>query len=395
MLKVTPNNKNISQQTSYQNKAHDPLSQVKQFVNNLACKLLAAQSSEPSSYVFSAYSLSQIAALTLQGIDQKTQEIAMQSLGLNNIQPDKLPDLINQIGQSAGSSLKSHNAIVAATRASDSQLVSQASQQENVDISYYGTYEEAKDAANNLNSWVLKHTENALKGEFTADALFNACITLVNASYFEGAWKYPLTDSIFKTENVFTTLNGKTIPAQVMCLEDEYLPCFDSEKMMTVELPYKNDKNPNKNMSYFILMPKDPKDFQNLEKTLSPDQINALRKEASKEKINLTIPKYTLDSKIEFPILKDALEKSGFPTDAILNGHAKISDMKQSTLLNQDNLGTQAASVTSTDMCDSVSSSKDVFIEGPHFGFLILNDTIIFAGAFKSEKGLQLPLLNY
>jgi serpin B len=202
-----------------------------------------------------------------------------------------------------------------------------------------------------INDWVEQQTEGKIKdlldpGTVTADTR----LVLTNAIYFNAQWK-----EVFPKENTrdgqFTLLDGSSVTVPTMALYTEYGHAA-GEGYEAVELSYDGDE-----LAMLIVLP-DAGRFAEVEASLDGAAISALAATLEQKGLTLTMPKWTVDTKLS---VKEQLEGLGM-TDAFaastadftgINGGVEtlwISDVIHQAHVLVNEYGTEAAAATAVIM---------------------------------------------
>jgi serpin B len=231
-----------------------------------------------------------------------------------------------------------------------------------------------------LNNWASDNTNGKVKqilNEISSDQV----LFLINALYFKGDWEHPFDKkSTYKT--TFSGVSGNKETDMMQMTEklkyaatDSYqaveLPYGDDKYVMTVILP--NGKSTNEVINGFSF-----KNWQELSDKLT------------EQKVIIGLPKFTMEYKRK---LNDVLISMGMPS-AFSNaadlskisppaGKVKVGFVKQDTFLAVDEIGTEAAAVTTIGIdVTSVPNYPTIICDRP-FLFTIserTSNTIMFIG---------------
>ena len=238
-----------------------------------------------------------------------------------------------------------------------------------------------------INKWASDNTNNLVKKVLDKtdpqDLMY-----LLNAIYFKGIWSSKF-DPKNTTSQDFTYENGVTKKVDMMHLTADFRYSED-ELMQIVELPYGN-----KAFSMFVLLPKNGKQLKDLNAALTTqDYWKTLIAGFSKAEVFLTLPKFKTEYSKK---LNDALTNMGmgvaFTDGADFSGMsdapAKISFVKQDTYISTDEVGTEAAAVTTVGVVfTSIGISDKVVFNANHpFIYIIRENStgaILFMGTVKN-----------
>ncbi len=202
-------------------------------------------------------------------------------------------------------------------------------------------------AVNKINNWAKKNTKGMIKEIVKASDIDPmTAMVLANALYFQGFWPTEF-DPKKTTDRDFNLLDGKTVSVPTMIKKDNYF-LAKKNNIQLVGLAYRDTT-----MEMLILMPEDPKKFQEFSKNLSTETIASVVAEQAPAEIMLALPKFSIAS--SYSDLKSTLETMGikkvFESDAELK---KINDkvplflskVLQKAVVQVDEKGTKAAAVS-------------------------------------------------
>jgi serpin B len=234
-----------------------------------------------------------------------------------------------------------------------------------------------------INDWVSEQTNdriNDLLPEGSIDSLTR--LVLTNAIYFNAAWLYQF-DEENTADGTFYLPDGSKVTVPMMN-QIESFRCCDGDGYVAVELPYDTG-----DLSMVIIMP-DKGNFEEFESMLTSDSIEGILNNLSYKSIELTMPKFEMES--EFSV-KDALLAMGM-TDAFSDAadfsgitdptSLCIDDVLHKAFVSVDEEGTEAAAATAVIMkeCAMPPTPEKVTIDSS-FIFLIQDiqtGTTLFIG---------------
>jgi serpin B len=235
-----------------------------------------------------------------------------------------------------------------------------------------------------INDWVSDNTEGRIE-DLIPDGIINPATVLVltNAIYFNAAWQYPFEDS-WTIDGPFYLLNGDKVTVPMM-RQKERFGYADGEDYQAVELPYDGGE-----LSMVILLPQKGQ-FKAFEDTLDGQQIADIIENLRHQQVELTIPKFTYESKF---MMKKILSRMGIrnaflPEIADLSGidgtqSLFIEEVIHQAFVEVDEAGTEAAAATAVvvTLTAAPGEPKEVTIDRP-FIFMIRDietGTILFVG---------------
>lgn len=231
-----------------------------------------------------------------------------------------------------------------------------------------------------INGWASDNTNGKIKkilNEITPDQV----MFLVNALYFKGDWKYQ-----FDKKNTYKTIfNGITESNETDMMQmTKELKYAATDSYQAVELPYGDDK-----YVMTVILPND-KSTDEVVNSFSAESWKELSSKFEEQKVIMGLPKFGMEYSKK---LNDVLISMGMPT-AFSNaadlskisppaGKIKVGFVKQDTFLAVDEVGTEAAAVTTIGIeLTSLPSYPTVICNRP-FLFTIserTSNTIMFVG---------------
>lgn len=236
-------------------------------------------------------------------------------------------------------------------------------------------------AKDRINQWASDQTNGKIK-----DVIKNVepghIMFLLNALYFKGDWK-----TQFRTENTenmpFKLLSG-AIKTVKMMLANTNLRWASRPTYTAFELPYANG-----NYVMTVLLPATNSSVDALINNLSATEWNILQKDMKEGAINIGLPKFTLEYEIT---LNGILAKMGMPrvftsvadlTKINPKGGLYVDMVKQNTFVAVDEVGTEAAAVTTISIGVTSFPSTPLYLCDRPFVFLIhekTSNTVLFMG---------------
>ena len=230
-----------------------------------------------------------------------------------------------------------------------------------------------------INGWASQQTNGKIPKVIDQIQSDNV-LFLLNALYFKGDWK-----TQFKPEQTidapFTLASGQKTTVRMMRLDTDLRRAFQPNYTV-FELPYGSDK-----FAMTVLLPGPNTTADALLQTLTADDWTQLQKTMTPGKIDIGLPKFTLNYEIK---LNDVLATLGMPT-AFTNqadftkinpgGKLFLSFVKQNTFVAVDEKGTEAAAVTTGGI--SVTSLPPTYLGDRPFVFVIhekTSGTVLFIG---------------
>jgi len=224
-----------------------------------------------------------------------------------------------------------------------------------------------------INEWVSAQTRGHIP-EIVPPGMLNedTRLVLVNAIYFKGIWAVEF-DRSRTADSPFYLESGRAVLVPMMRQMADF-GYVETKELQVLELPYTFNQ-----LSMVILLPKKGHKLVDIEKNLTPDRIEQLRRKSRVQKVDVSLPRFKIQSDFR---LNETLQAMGM-VDAFLDGVADFSGMTDEerlfinavlhkTYLEVDEAGTKAAAVTAVVMDRSAEPPAFVTFNANHpFLFLI------------------------
>jgi serine protease inhibitor len=248
----------------------------------------------------------------------------------------------------------------------------------------------AKDAESSreaINAWVAEKTQGKIKDLLPRGSIKpNARLVLTNAIYFKGNWAKQ-----FKKENT------KDEPFQVSAKKKLDVPMMHqtldarhgaADGVKVLELPYAGEE-----LSMLVLLPEKADGLADLEKKLTPENLDKWLAALTGGEVNLTLPRFTFTAEYA---LKETLARLGmaklFSDAADLSGMGpslKLDQVFHKAFVDVNEEGTEAAAATGGIAVVTAVPMPFEFRADHPFVFLI-RDTrsggILFLGRVENPK---------
>lgn len=238
-----------------------------------------------------------------------------------------------------------------------------------------------------VNKWASDNTNGKIpKVLDKIDA--NLVMLIMNALYFKGDWA-----TQFETKNTadqnFKLESGATKSVKMMNQQEsfEYASLAD---YTALRMPYGNGQ-----FVATLILPKEGKTIGNVFSGFDVAKWDELQNSLRKQTVIVGLPKFKFNQEFE---LNKTLQKMGmvraFTPAAQLDGINKtepldVSFVKQNTFVGVDEVGTEAAAVTTIGVVLTSLPSYPSFICDKPFGFIIsekTSNTILFMGRIMSPE---------
>ncbi len=230
-------------------------------------------------------------------------------------------------------------------------------------------------------NWVRNKTEEKIE-EIIGEIHLNACMYLINALYFKGAWTWQF-DPDETLEMNFTCYDGTVNTVNMMSQKAEYL-YYQAQDFQAIELPYGNEK-----FIMTVILPSPDVDINTFiaEMTQShwDEWINSFPEK--KTEIILMVPRFTLKYDVKLSDILSALGMDIAFTDAAdftgicPAGGIWINEVFHKTFIEVHEEGTEAAAATAVEM--TYESAEPSMVLNRPFLFTIREEeteTIFFIG---------------
>lgn len=244
-------------------------------------------------------------------------------------------------------------------------------------------FSKTAESVREINQWVANHTKYKITN-LVDESVVNEdlVILLLNALYFNAAWKYPF-DKIITSEQKFHLFEGKETRTQMM-IQTNTFNYSENHNLNAkfLELPYQGD-----DYVLTIVLPNETYGLHDM--TYRMDEILAVQNMTEQE-MTILIPKFKMEHKTE---LKTVLEQLGL-TDIFRQLNIKnlaftrnlqVSKVLHKAFMNLDEVGTEAAAVTGITIEDRMGTYRKYFRADHPFIFYIRQKSsgvILFVGRF-------------
>ena len=243
-------------------------------------------------------------------------------------------------------------------------------------------------ARHTINAWVEEKTEEKIK-DLLAQGVLDSGTTLVltNAIYFKGDWQRKFEAKATKDAPFLLTPQEKvTVP---MMRQRGKFAYGVVGKVQVLELPYVG-----KDLSMFVLLPKEVDGLADLEKSLSVETLNTWTSGLREQTVEVLLPKFKMTSGFR---LEKTLGSMGMPL--AFSGEADFSGMTgqrglfisaviHKAFIDVNEEGTEAAAATAVVM-RAPAPPNPIFRADHPFLFLIRDNrtgSILFLGRVINPK---------
>ena len=359
------------------------------FAFNFLSYVYAEESAEENnSFMISPLSLSMALAMTMNGADGETKSVMLEALKLKGFSDEEINSYYKKLREALLSTDPSTKLSIANSIWTNQNVVIK-DEFVGKNRDYFNSSVESvnfsdRKTAGLINDWASKNTNGLIKKVIESTSS-DYLIYLLNAIYFKGMWV-----SEFNRSNThpkpFMLENGATVNVEMMN-QTEKFNYKDNELMQLVELPYGNSA-----FSMIVMLPKEEKKLLDVIRALNnSDYWAGLKSGLIEHEVELFLPKFKTEySKKLNKVLTDMGMGLAFTNDAEFSGMsdipAKIDFVKQDTYISVDEIGTEAAAVTTVGMVMTSMPSepqKVVFNANRPFIYVIQENytgSILFMG---------------
>jgi serine protease inhibitor len=215
-----------------------------------------------------------------------------------------------------------------------------------MDENYYGaTVGDLAQAPAAVNTWITNATDGLITSFANEPASYYSGLTalLLNAVYFKGQWSEEF-DATKTAAAPFTLADGSQVTAQLMHQSSSY-SYVQGANFQMARLPYGQG-----HMSLLVVLPNSGVSLAQLVAGLSIDQLNSAIGQFHSSPGNIALPKFTINfaASLVAPLQSLGMGSAFCPSGNLsgLAAGACLSDVTQQTVIEVDETGTTAASVT-------------------------------------------------
>jgi serine protease inhibitor len=214
-------------------------------------------------------------------------------------------------------------------------------------------------AADTINAWVSKNTQGKIR-EIVQNPIDGATMLfLINAVYFKGRWTDIFDEKDTKDEP-FTLLAGGTKKVPLMSQSGEYRYA-ETDAFQAISLPYGKER-----VSMYVFLPAKASSLAKLCDSLTPEAWGDWISQMREREGTIKLPRFRTECDLT---LNDSLKALGM-ADAFEPGKANfsamcskvqplwISEVKHKTFVEVNEVGTEAAAVTSIAMAGAAAPEK-------------------------------------
>lgn len=221
-----------------------------------------------------------------------------------------------------------------------------------------------------INGWISDET-NAKISRIVERVNNGAIFYLINALYFKGVWTKEFNKNN-TADREFYLINGKKKMIPMMS-QTSVVKYYQGKDFEAISLPYGSGK-----VSMYIFLPNVNSNLSKFINNLNVNNWEKWMSNFSEKELTVVLPKFKVNYDI---ILNDTLKELGmeiaFGSEADFSGLCKekvfIDEVKHKTIMEVNEEGTEAASVTSVEM--KMNGTPKFVINRPFFCAIVDNTT--------------------
>lgn len=246
-------------------------------------------------------------------------------------------------------------------------------------------FSNSEGARRDINRWVKRQTSGMIPELLQPDQLNAATVlVLANAIYFQGDWAEAFDPDDTQPKD-FTTLDGSQSRVDMMHVTAD-AGYFEDDAVQIGRLPYQGDET-----SLFIVLPAAEDGLEEIEKSLTVEQLAAWDASLTTAEVSVELPRLTIESRLDLKAtLIDMGMASAFsPVTADFSGMTEqplhLDFVVHEAIVEVEEDGTKAAAATAAGISFSTSevSAPESLVADHPFLFFIRDDlsgAILFAG---------------
>ncbi|HGE69682.1 TPA: serpin family protein [Candidatus Poribacteria bacterium] len=221
-----------------------------------------------------------------------------------------------------------------------------------------------------INGWISDET-NAKISRIVERVNNGAIFYLINALYFKGVWTKEFNKNN-TADREFYLINGKKKMIPMMS-QTSVVKYYQGKDFEAISLPYGSGK-----VSMYIFLPNVNSNLSKFINNLNVNNWEKWMSNFSEKELTIVLPKFKVNYDV---VLNDTLKELGmeiaFGSEADFSGLCKekvfIDEVKHKTIMEVNEEGTEAASVTSVEM--KMNGTPKFVINRPFFCAIVDNTT--------------------
>ena len=305
--------------------------------------------------VLSPFSVSMALGMTLNGASGKTFDDMKTTLGFEDMSPDEinqsyrnLIDILQSIDNSVDFQIANSIWCREGFPVQDTFITTNTHY---FDALIQSLDFSRSDAADIINAWVNENTNEKIPQIVEPPIDATTIMFLINAIYFNGSWTYEFNPDLTMTAPFYIS-SSEQIDCQLMNYKCEHL-YYEDNTCQVVDLPYGAG-----NYRMLVILPEWNIDIDSFISEIDQTVWNTWLDDLQKTEMNLYLPKFKVEYKKK---LNDVLSQLGMsvafnPVQADfsrINPDVRlyISKVMHKTFIDVSEEGTEAAAVTSVEIC--------------------------------------------
>nr|XP_061842983.1 alpha-1-antitrypsin homolog [Nerophis lumbriciformis] len=244
-------------------------------------------------------------------------------------------------------------------------------------------FSKPQEAAAQINTYIANKTNDMIKDQ-VKDLDSAMAMVLINYVYFKGHWKRPFNSSLTRKADFHVDENTK-VEVDMMKKMSRHDFYYDHENATSVlMLPYKG------NTSMMIVLPDEGK-MATVEERITKECIRHWHNSLYRQSVNVFLPKFSISTSAALDAsLKELGITAAFGDGADFSGISsdmklKLSKASHQAVLSVDEMGTEAAAVTTLEVMP-MSMPARMVMDRPFLVFILEDSTqsILFMGKINN-----------
>lgn len=338
-------------------------------------------------FTISPLSLSEALAIASNGANGETRKQIAEIIGMNGMSKETVNEAFNSLNNYLTDSDSKTTFSIANSMWIDEGFEVKPeflSDKELIGETFYQPLSSTK-TMNDFNNWCDTKTNGCIK-EMLKEPFSDCMMVIANALYFKGTWKYQF-DKNHTSEQDFNNSDGTKSKVQMMSQRNEFRVYFGKD-MDIVELPYGSGYG----FCMDVILPHEGKNLDECMKGFTRSAFEEyIYIKSNPTDVVIQMPRMKLEctKSLVKPLMAmgmtDAFsEKADF--SGISDKELRISEVIQSTYINVDEEGTEAAAATEVEMTWKSGDNVKYFTMNRPFAYVIrdLNTwSILFMGKVR------------
>lgn len=251
-----------------------------------------------------------------------------------------------------------------------------------------------QEAVDTINDWVDRRTESMISEIIEGPISDETIMYLINAIYFKGEWTKPFQEEMTREEPFYLS-NGETITHPLM-VQSGFFDYMENKHVQAIRLPYGEEQN----ISMLVFLPSETSDLEAFHSMLTVDNWRNWKGEFESTQGSILLPRFTmqyeetLNDMLQSLGIVDAFSAQSANFSNMLQtspaANAYISDVKHKSIIEVNEVGTEAAAVTgiTAGITSMPANYFHMKVNRPFFFAIVeeATDTILFMGAVEHPE---------